>query len=343
MRRLLNTLFVTSEDAYLALDGENVVVRRDREELGRFPLHNLEGILCFSYAGTSPALMGACVKRSIALSFCTPGGRFLARAAGITNGNVLLRREQYRLADDLAASCRIAKYMIWGKLFNGRWSIERTKRDHKLRVDQEKFRNISSAIYDLMPQVMQAESLDSLRGLEGAAATLYFDVFDDMILRNKESFYFRGRNRRPPTDPVNAMLSFAYSLLAGDCASALESVGLDAYVGFMHRDRPGRTSLALDIMEELRPCMADRFVLTLINNKVMGPDDFETAESGAVTMTDDGRRKLLRSWQERKQEVITHPYLQEKLPWGLVPYMQALLLARHLRADLDAYPPFLWK
>lgn len=184
MRRLLNTLFVTSEDAYLALDGENVVVRRDREELGRFPLHNLEGILCFSYAGASPALMGACVKRNIALSFCTPGGRFLARAAGITNGNVLLRREQYRLADDLAASCRIAKYMIWGKLFNGRWSIERTKRDHKLRIDEEKFRNVSAAIYDLMPQVMQAESLDSLRGLEGAAATLYFDVFDDMILRN---------------------------------------------------------------------------------------------------------------------------------------------------------------
>ena len=343
MRRLLNTLFVTSEDVYLALDGENVVVRRDREELGRFPLHNLEGILCFSYAGASPALMGACVRRNIALSLCTPGGRFLARAAGITNGNVLLRREQYRLADDLAASCRIAKYMIWGKLFNGRWSIERTKRDHKLRIDEEKFRNASAAIYDLMPQVMQAESLDSLRGLEGAAATLYFNVLDDMILRNKERFYFHGRNRRPPTDAVNAMLSFAYSLLAGDCASALESVGLDAYVGFMHRDRPGRTSLALDIMEELRPCMADRFVLTLINNKVMGPDDFETAESGAVAMTDDGRRKFLRSWQERKQEVITHPYLQEKLPWGLVPYMQALLLARHLRADLDAYPPFLWK
>lgn len=190
---------------------------------------------------------------------------------------------------------------------------------------------------------MEAGSLDSLRGLEGAAASVYFEVFDDMILRSKETFYYRGRNRRPPLDNVNAMLSFSYSLLAGSCASALESVGLDAYVGFLHRDRPGRTSLALDLMEELRPCMADWFVLTLINNQVMRPEDFETAENGAVLMTDMGRRKFLKSWQERKQETITHPYLGEKLPWGLVPYMQALLLARYLRRDLDAYPPFLWK
>lgn len=343
MRRLLNTLFVTSEDAYLTLDGENVVVRRDKEEAGRFPMHNLQEIICFSYAGASPALMGACVKRNIGLSFCSPHGRFLARAAGTVNGNVLLRREQYRVSDDLAHSCRIARHMIWGKLFNCRWSIERTKRDHKLRIDEEKFQNASAAIYGIMPQVMNADTLDSLRGLEGAAASVYFEVFDDMILRSKDDFFFHGRNRRPPTDNVNAMLSFTYSLLAGSCASALESVGLDAYVGFMHRDRPGRTSLALDMMEELRPCFADRFVLTLINNKVVNPDDFEASEGGAVTMTDTGRRKLLKSWQERKQEVITHPYLNEKMSWGLVPYIQALLLARYLRGDLDAYPPFLWK
>ena len=318
MRRLLNTLFVTSEDAYLTLDGENIVVRREKEEAGRFPLHNLEEIVSFSYAGASPALMGACTKRNIGLSFC-------------------------RVADDPAASCRIAKLMIWGKLYNGRWSIERTKRDHKLRIDAERFENASAAIRDILPQVMEAGSLDSLRGLEGAAASVYFEVFDDMILRSKETFYYRGRNRRPPLDNVNAMLSFSYSLLAGSCASALESVGLDAYVGFLHRDRPGRTSLALDLMEELRPCMADRFVLTLINNQVMRAEDFETAENGAVLMTDMGRRKFLKSWQERKQETITHPYLGEKLPWGLVPYMQALLLARYLRRDLDAYPPFLWK
>ena len=233
--------------------------------------------------------------------------------------------------------------MIWGKLYNCRWSIERTKRDHKLRIDEDKFRSASAAIYDIMSQLMNASSLDSLRGLEGAAASVYFDVFDDMILRSKESFFFNGRSRRPPMDNVNAMLSFAYSLLTGSCASALESVGLDAYVGYMHRDRPGRTSLALDIMEELRPCIADRFVLTLINNKVMQADDFEVTEGGAVTMTDAGRRKFLKNWQERKQDVITHPYLGEKMPWGLVPYIQALLLSRYLRNDLDAYPPFLWK
>lgn len=343
MRRLLNTLFVTSEDAYLTLDGENIVVRREKEEAARFPLHNLEGIVCFSYAGASPALMGACAKRDIGLSFCTPSGRFLARTAGITTGNVLLRREQYRAADDPVRSCRIAQHMIWGKLYNCRWSIERTKRDHKLRIDEEKFQNASAAIFGIMPQLLEAGSLDGVRGLEGAAASSYFDVFDDMILRNKETFYFHGRNRRPPTDNVNAMLSFSYSLLAGLCASALESVGLDAYVGFLHRDRPGRSSLALDLMEELRPCLADRFVLTLINNKIMQAGDFERMEGGAVTMTEDGRRKLLKNWQERKQDQITHPYLEEKMPWGLVPYMQALLLARFLRGDLDDYPPFLWK
>ena len=343
MRHLLNTLFVTSEDVYLTLDGENIVVRREQQEIGRFPLHNLTGIVCFSYAGASPALMGACAKREVALSFCTPGGRFLARTAGITNGNVLLRREQYRAADDPLRSCRIARYMIFGKLYNSRWSIERTRRDHKLRIDEEKFRNASQSIRNLLPQVLEETSMDSLRGLEGAGATVYFDVFDDMILREKNAFFFRGRNRRPPLDNVNAMLSFAYSLLTNDCASALEAVGLDSYVGFLHRDRPGRTSLALDLMEELRPCLADRFVLTAINNRVMQPADFDRSEDGAVLLTDDGRKKFLKSWQERKQETITHPYLGEKIPWGLVPYLQALLLSRFLRGDLDAYPPFLWK
>ena len=343
MRHLLNTLFVTSEDAYLTLDGENVVVNRDKQEMGRFPLHNLSGIISFSYAGASPALMGACAARDIGLAFCTPRGRFLARTTGFSNGNVLLRRMQYRAADDPVQSCRISKYMIFGKLYNARWSIERTRRDHAPRIDGEKFRAASETIRGLLSQVAEASSPESLRGLEGVGAAAYFKVFDDMILREKASFYFHGRNRRPPLDNVNAMLSFAYGLLANDCASALESVGLDAYVGFLHRDRPGRVSLALDLMEELRPCMADRFVLTMINNRVMTPDDFDESENGAVRMSDDARRKFLKSWQDRKQEVITHPYLGEKLPWGLVPYMQALLLARYLREDLDAYPPFLWK
>ena len=343
MRHLLNTLFVTSEDAYLSLDGENVVVNRDKQEVGRFPLHNLSGIISFSYAGASPALMGACAERDVGLAFCTPRGRFLARTAGISHGNVLLRRMQSRVADNPDQSCRIAKYMIFGKLYNARWSIERTRRDHRLRIDEAKFLTASETIRGLLSQVAEASSPESLRGLEGVGAAAYFEVFDDMILREKAFFYFHGRNRRPPLDSVNAMLSFAYSLLANDCASALESVGLDAYVGFLHRDRPGRTSLALDLMEELRPCMADRFVLTLVNNRVLAPEDFDTAENGAVRMSDDARRKFLKSWQERKQDVITHPYLGEKPPWGLVPYMQALLLARYLRGDLDAYPPFLWK
>lgn len=343
MRKLLNVLFVTSEDAYLSLDGENVVVSREKQEVGRFPLHNLSGIICFTYAGASPALMGVCGRKGIDLTFCSSTGRFLARTVGEENGNVLLRREQYRIADDQRRSCQIARNMILGKIYNARWSIERTRRDHPDRIDAERFAAASETLRGLLPQVAEQSDLESLRGLEGTGASTYFGVFEDMILREKETFFFRGRNRRPPLDPVNAMLSFAYSLLASECAGALESVGLDAYVGFLHRDRPGRTSLAADLMEELRPCCADRFVLTLINNRVIQGDDFETGESGAVLLKDEARKRFLKAWQERKREQIKHPYLEEKLPWGLLPYVQALLLARHIRGDLDAYPPFLWK
>lgn len=343
MRHLLNTLFVTSEDAWLSLDGENVVVNREKTAVARFPLHNLQMIVCFSYAGASPALMGACAERDVGLTFCSPRGKFLARTVGMSRGNVFLRRSQYRAADDPAESCRIARNMIFGKVYNARWSVERTRRDHKLRIDDEVFRASSESMKALLPLLLEAEDSETLRGLEGAAASGYFRVFDDMILQQKEAFFFRGRSRRPPMDNVNAMLSFAYNLLASDCASALESVGLDAYVGFLHRDRPGRTSLALDLMEELRPCMADRFVLTLVNNRVLSPDEFIREEGGGVRMTDEGRQKFLKQWQTKKQETITHPYLEEKLPWGVVPYVQALLLARYLREDLDAYPPFLWK
>lgn len=343
MRHLLNTLFITSEDIYLSLDGENVVANRDGQAVARYPLHTLSGILSFSYSGASPALMGACAQRGIGLAFCTPRGKFLARVSGESSGNVLLRRMQYRMADDPAQSCLIARNMIFGKAHNARWSVERTRRDHGLRVDGDALAETSQVLKDLLPLVNAETSLDSLRGLEGAGATAYFRALDHMILSNKDTFSFHGRTRRPPLDPFNALLSFAYSLLANDCASALESVGLDSYVGFLHRDRPGRTSLALDLMEELRPCLADRFVLTLINNRVMSTSDFQFREGGAVLLTDDARRTFLKAWQERKREVITHPYLGEKLPWGLVPYIQALLLARYIRDDLDAYPPFLWK
>ena len=343
MKYLLNTLFVTSEDIYLSLDGENVVANRDKREVARYPLHTLSGIISFSYPGASPALMGACAQRDVSLAFCTPRGRFLARVTGESSGNVLLRRAQYRAADDPGPCCRIARSMIFGKVYNARWSIERTRRDHGLRLDAAALTAVSAQLKELLPQIIEETSLDSLRGLEGSGATLYFSVFDQLILGENPLFSFQSRNRRPPLDPVNAMLSFAYSLLTHDCASALESVGLDAYVGFLHRDRPGRTSFALNLMEELRPCMADRFVLTLINNRVVGKSEFEFRENGTVFLNDAGRRSFLKHWQERKREQLTHPYLQEKLPWGLIPYTQALLLARCLRGDLDAYPPFLWK
>lgn len=343
MRQLLNTLFVTSEDVYLSLDGENVVANRGGEAVARYPLHTLQSIVSFSYSGASPALMGACAKREIGLAFCTPRGRFLARVSGQMQGNVLLRRTQYRVADDPSESCRVARMMILGKVYNARWSIERTRRDHAMRIDGERFAAVSQQLQGLLPQITAETSLESLRGLEGAGATAYFSILDDMILQGKDTFFFRERSRRPPLDAFNAMLSFAYSLLAHDCASALETVGLDAYVGFLHRDRPGRESLALDLMEELRPCFADRFVLTMVNNRIIKPEDFDFRESGAVFLTDTGRKSFLQKWQERKRETITHPFLEEKLPWGLVPYVQSLLLARYLRGHLDDYPPFLWK
>ena len=343
MKQLLNTLFVTSEDIYLSLEGENVLANRDREVIARYPLHTLQTIVSFSYSGASPALMGACAEKGIGLAFCTPRGRFLARVCGESSGNVLLRREQYRIADDSQRSCAIARTMIFGKLSNCAASVQRTLRDHALRVTDNGLEEAVRQIKELLPQALSVSELDTLRGLEGVGAAAYFGVFDHLLLNRKEDFFFHGRNRRPPLDRVNAMLSFAYSLLAHDCTSALESVGLDAYVGLLHRDRPGRESLALDLMEELRPCMADRFVLTLVNNRMIRPEDFQAQDSGAVLLTDEGRKKFLKAWQERKRDSLTHPYLGEKMSWGLIPYIQALLLARYLRGDLDAYPPFLWK
>ena len=343
MKQLLNTLFVTSEDIYLSLDGENILANREKAVIARYPLHTLQTIVSFSYSGASPALMGACAQRGIGLAFCTPQGRFLARTCGESNGNVLLRREQYRIADDPGRCCEIARNMLFGKLSNSVSCIHRTLRDHAPRVENCGLEDASRKVKELLPLILEAPDPEALRGLEGVGAAAYFGVFDHLLLNRKEYFFFHGRNRRPPLDRVNAMLSFAYSLLAHDCASALESVGLDAYVGFLHRDRPGRESLALDLMEELRPCMADRFVLTLVNNRMVRPEDFQVQDSGAVLLTDEGRKKFLKAWQERKRDSLTHPYLGEKMSWGMVPYVQSLLLARYIRGDLDAYPPFLWK
>ena len=343
MRQLLNTLFVLSEDAYLSLDGETVAVSRTGQPTRLFPLHTLEGIVSFSYAGASPALMGACARRGVDLCFFSPRGQFLARTVGEERGNVLLRQTQYRTADDPAQSCRLARGFILGKVYNARWVLERATRDHPQRVPVDEFKRTSAQLAAALPLIEQCDDLDQLRGLEGEAAQRYFDCFDSLILQQHEAFPFVSRNRRPPLDNVNALLSFAYSLLARDCASALSSVGLDPYVGFLHRARPGRRSLALDLMEELRAVSADRFVLSCINQKLLTAKHFQKQENGAVLLTDDGRRAFLKAWQTKKQEQITHPFLKEKLPWGLVPYVQALLLARTLRGDLELYPPFFWK
>jgi CRISPR-associated protein Cas1 len=343
MQKLLNTLYVTSEYAYLSLDGETVCVEINKEKVGQFPLHTLESIVSFSYAGATPAFMGACAKRGINLAFFSPYGKFLCRVVGENRGNVLLRKQQYRVSDDEAQSCQIARDFILGKVFNCRWSIDRTVRDHELRIDAEKCKNSEAILSSAMEKIKEEKDLDTLRGLEGEAASVYFSVFNELILNQKDEFFFQGRNKRPPQDNMNAMLSFGYTLLANDCAGALEGAGLDSYVGFMHRDRPGRHSLALDLMEELRPVMVDRFVLTLVNNRQIKGEHFRTTESGAVEFTDSGKKKYLTAWQEHKKETLTHPYLNEKLNWGLVPHIQALLLARYLRGDMDGYPPFFWK
>lgn len=282
MRHLLNTLYVMTEDAYLALEGENVVIRLEKSELARFPLHGLEGILSFSYRGASPALMGACADRGIDLCFMRPNGRFLARVCGRSKGNVLLRKTQYQVSEDASASLVIGRNMLLGKLYNARWVLERATRDHALSINVDRVKTASSRIKDSLVKLEAAETVETLRGIEGDAAAEYFGVFDELILNEDEAFQFRGRNRRPPLDCVNAMLSFAYSLLTGSCASALESVGLDPYVGFVHSVRPGRESLALDLMEELRAVVADRFVLYCINNRVVNRSMFEKSGSGAV-------------------------------------------------------------
>lgn len=343
MKKLLNTLYITTPDSYLSLEGETVQILRDEVSAARLPLHNLESIVAFGRTGASPALMNACAKQNISLCFLSPNGRFLARIVGESRGNVTLRREQYRIADSEDRSCAVAKSFIIGKIYNARWVVERVCRDHGLRVDAERLKNVSFMLNGYLDEVRQCKALEELRGIEGCAASAYFSVFDEMILQQKDAFIFDGRNRRPPTDNVNALLSFIYTMLANDCAAALEASGLDAYVGFMHRDRPGRASLALDLMEELRGIMADRFVLTLINKRIIEASGFSRQENGAVRMDDDTRKAVLTAWQERKRDEITHPFLEEKMEWGLVPHVQAMLLARYIRGDLDAYPPFLWK
>jgi len=343
MKPLLNTLFITQDDMYLGLDGENIVVRKDNKDIARFPLHNFEQITTFGYMGASPALMYKCAANNIALNFMTPQGRFQARVIGKKNGNVLLRREQYRRSDDAAISLCLAKAFITGKIYNGRWLLERMLRDHAPRLPEQDFIKASQAMRQSYVSVQAANNIEEVRGIEGKAAVTYFSVFDRMILNQRKDFFFTERNRRPPLDCMNCLLSFLYALLANDVGAALEGVGLDSYVGFLHRDRPGRQSLALDMMEELRAVMADRVALAMVNTKAVTRKDFLQEENGAVLLTDDGRRRILSLWHQHKEEEIMHPFVHEKIKWGLVPHVQAILLARYLRGDLDGYPPFLWK
>jgi CRISPR-associated protein Cas1 len=342
MKKLGNVLYVTTPEAYLSLDGENVVVKKDDKTSMRLPLHNLEGIVCFNYPGVSPALMGACAERHIGLCFLKPSGQFLARVTGSVHGNVWLRRRQHELSLQEAASVGIARSILLGKIANSRKVIERALRDHALLVDVPALEAASAFLKASLADVQAAESLETLRGLEGSAAKQYFGVFDQMILHQKEDFHFSDRNRRPPLDNINALLSFLYTLLAHDVVGALEAVGLDPQVGFLHADRPGRPSLALDLLEELRAPLADRLALSLVNLKQIKGSGFTQKESGGVLMDDATRKEVLVAWQKRKTEVVLHPYLKEHVPYGLLPHVQAMLLARHMRGDLDAYPPYFW-
>lgn len=341
MKKLLNTVYVSQPDVYLALKGKNLNLLKERESLARIPLHNIQAICTFGHQGASPALMAECMNQNISLTFFTSSGRFRGRLTGESNGNVLLRKKQYRTSDSEEESLRVARHMIVGKIFNGERLLNRTLRDHRLRVKAERIEQAISSLTKSREHVLLCTDLDDLRGIEGNAASIYYRVLDECILQNKKDFTFSHRNRRPPLDRINALLSFSYSLLASETAAALEGVGLDSYVGLLHRDRPGRTSLALDVMEELRPLIADRFVLKVVNRKQIHAKDFVIKENGAVILTDEARRKFLQLWQENKEANITHPYLKEKISWGLIPHVQALLLARFLRGDLDAYPPIL--
>jgi CRISPR-associated protein Cas1 len=343
VRQLLNTLYVVSDGAYLGKESETVVVRVEGETRLQLPILALGSIVCFGRVSCSPALMHFCGERGVAISFLSEHGRFLAKVVGPIHGNVLLRRAQYRRSDDDAATQAIAVPIIAAKVLNGRTSILRALRDRPGVEGAEALKRACGVLSALVSQLSGCDSLDSARGIEGASAREYFAALDEMIVQQKEDFFFRGRSKRPPLDRVNALLSFVYTLVMHDVVAALECVGLDPAVGFLHRDRPGRPSLALDLMEELRTWLADRFVLSLINLRQLSAGDFQVMENGAVVLNGDGRKLLLAAYQKRKQEELMHPFLEEKVTVGLIPHVQAQLLARHLRGDLDAYPPFVWK
>lgn len=344
MKKLLNTLYVTTEGASLRKDGENLVVEVEGAERARVPLHMLASVVIFGAIYLSPALMAACAAAGITLVLLERNGRFQARVEGPVTGNVLLRRAQYKASDNPED---IVRSIVIGKVSNQRAVLMRSLRDYGDTFDpaaRDRIAGVTERLAAIIRRIQRADdTVDLMRGSEGEAANLYFSVFDHLIRSPDGEMRWRSRSRRPPLDPVNALLSFLYTLLTHDCRSACESVGLDPAVGFLHRDRPGRPSLALDLMEELRPVLVDRLALSLINRRQLRARDFETRDGGAVIMSDEARKTVLTAWQERKREERLHPFLDEKMPLGLVPYLQSQLLARHLRGDIDAYPPWFWK
>lgn len=338
MKKLLNMLYVTTQDSYLSKDGMNVVISVNQKEIFRMPIINLEGIVTFGYMGASPGVMKLCSDNGVSLTFLSPNGRFISRVQGPTRGNVLLRKKQYQLSDEKIFSLHISKLFVSGKIQNYRNILRRFVRDYgeNKRVEQ-----VANTLNNCKNNALRSVDFDTLRGVEGEAANAYFSVFSDLIINQKEDFKFSGRNRRPPKDEVNALLSFVYTLIANDVAAALETVGLDPYVGFFHTLRPGRTSLALDVMEEMRAYLGDRLVLSLINRRQITRKDFIRQNEDGIILTDTGKKILLSSWQSRKKDTIIHPYLNEKIEIGLLPYVQSMLLARHMRGDIDDYPVFL--
>ncbi|MEY8338862.1 type I-C CRISPR-associated endonuclease Cas1c [Lachnospiraceae bacterium 62-35] len=340
MRRLLNTIYVTNEQAYLTLDGENLVCKIDGEVKLRIPFENIENIVCFNYVGCSPALMGKCVDKIIPINFISPQGRFLAKVCGETKGNVFLRIAQIEKFRDEGLT--LTRNTMAAKFSNTRQLIRRSLHDNAQLREDEKIKNVVDILTGGIDKIFEAQSVEEAVGIEGNCAKAYFSIFDRLITNQKVSMTFELRTKRPPLDPVNAVLSFVYTLATSEFAAALETVGLDSCIGFCHALRSGRSSLACDLVEEVR-CIVERFVLTLLNLQIISEEDFERQISGAVWLNSEGRKKVLSRWQEKKRSDMVHPYLKQKIPLGLLPYIQSNLLAKYVRGDIESYPPFLQK
>lgn len=343
MKKLQNTVYITTEGSWLGKEHDTMVVRHDEETLARVPLHAVSSIVCFGQVGCSPWLMEACTGRGITITYCTRNGRFQARVEGRLSGNVTLRRQQYRRCDNAEYSALTARHIVAAKLANARTVLQRALRDHNVVTGNAELEQTTQRLKSVIRRTIRSNDIDEIRGFEGEGAREYFHVFDHLLTITEENFRFERRSRRPPLNNINCLLSFVYTLLVNDCRSAVEAVGLDSQAGYLHRDRPGRPSLALDMMEEFRAPLADRLVCSLVNRRQLDARSFKHSQAGGVILNDDARKTVISAWQERKQDEIMHPFLKEKIPIGIAFHAQAQLLARFIRGELDAYPAFLWK